>query len=76
MRRLLTLVVVAVVAASCAQTVNVEQEKAALMAVGRRMGQVDQRRRQIRSSFLAPDGTWRCPAAPAMKGAEDDQAQR
>ena len=31
MRRLLTLVVVAIVASSCAQTVNVDQEKAALM---------------------------------------------
>src|SRR5262245_21165826 len=33
MRRLVSLVVVAIAAVSCAQTVNVEQEKAALMAV-------------------------------------------
>lgn len=67
MRRLPILVVVAVVAASCAQTVNIEQEKAALMAVdadwARAAKNVD-----TFVSFLAPDGTVSLAGAPAMKG--------
>lgn len=62
-----TLVVAALVAASCAQTVNVEQEKTALMAVdadwSKSVGDLDKF-----SSFLAPDATFTMSGAPAVHG--------
>jgi len=67
MYRLATLVVAALVAASCAQTVNVEQEKAALMTVdadwSKTVGDMDKF-----SSFLAPDATFTMSGAPAVHG--------
>ncbi len=67
MRRLVTLVVVAVVAVSCAQTVNVEQETAALLAVdaewAKSAADVDKF-----VSFLAPDAVMTMAAAPPLKG--------
>jgi ketosteroid isomerase-like protein len=69
MRRLITIAAVAVVAVSCARTVNIEQEKAALMAVdadwAKAAGNVDGF-----VSFLAPDATIALAGAPAMKGAD------
>lgn len=69
MRRLATLVIVAVAvaAASCAQTVNVEQEKTALMAVdadwANSVGDMDKF-----SSFLAPNATFTMSGAPSVHG--------
>lgn len=67
MRRLLTLVVVAVVAASCAQTVDVEKEKAALMTAdadwSKTSGDVDKF-----AAALAPDATMALSGGPALKG--------
>ena len=66
MHRLATFVV-ALLAASCAQTVNVEQEKTALMAVdadwAKSVGDMDKF-----SSFLAPDATFTMSGAPAVHG--------
>ena len=62
MRRLATLVVVAVLAVSCAPTVNVEQEKTALMAADAEWAQerkdIDTLSRHS-SPLTAP---WRWPA--------------
>jgi ketosteroid isomerase-like protein len=67
MFRFATVAVVAFVAASCAQTVNVEQEKTALMAVdadwAKSVGDMDKF-----SSFLAPDATFTMSGAPAVHG--------
>lgn len=67
MRRLATLVVAAIVAASCAQTVNVEQEKAALMAVDTDWSKTTTDADKF-LSFLAPDATLALSGAPAIKG--------
>jgi len=67
MRRLVTLVVAAVVAASCAQTVNIEQEKAALMAVDAEWAKAAKNVDTF-VSFLAADGTVSLAGAPALKG--------
>jgi ketosteroid isomerase-like protein/quercetin dioxygenase-like cupin family protein len=67
MRRLTTLVVVAVVAVSCAPTVNVEQEKTALLAVDadweKSVADLDKF-----MSFVAPDATMMMAGAPPVKG--------
>ena len=67
MHRFALLVVVAAFAASCAQTVNVEQEKTALMAVdadwAKSVGDMDKF-----GSFLAPDATFTMSGAPSVKG--------
>src|SRR5690242_20729443 len=67
MRRLLSFVVVAVFAASCAQTVNIEQEKAALMAAdadwAKTTGDVDKM-----MSFVAPDANFGMAGMPEVKG--------
>jgi hypothetical protein len=67
MHRFATLVVVALVAASCAQTVNLEQEKTALLGVdadwSKSVGDMDKF-----SSFLAPDATFTMSGAPAVHG--------
>ena len=67
MRRVITFVIVALVAASCAKTVNVEQEKAALMAVDAEWAKAAKNVDTF-VSFLAPDGTIALAGAPAMKG--------
>jgi ketosteroid isomerase-like protein/quercetin dioxygenase-like cupin family protein len=68
MRKQLLLVIVGVVASSCAQSVNVEQEKAALLARDAAWAatapDID---RMV--AFLAPDGTMDMAGMPAMKGA-------
>jgi ketosteroid isomerase-like protein/quercetin dioxygenase-like cupin family protein len=67
MHRFATLVVVGLVTASCAQTVNVEQEKAALMAADaewlKNAKDVD---RFV--SYFTPDATMAMAGMPAMKG--------
>jgi ketosteroid isomerase-like protein len=67
MRRVLTFVVVAVAAASCAQTVNIEAEKTALLAAdaewSRNAKDID---RFV--SFFTPDATMAMAGMPAMKG--------
>jgi ketosteroid isomerase-like protein len=69
MRKVITFVVVAVVAASCAQTVDVAKEKAALMAVdadwSKTSADVDKF-----TSYLAPDATMAMAGGPAMKPAD------
>lgn len=68
MRRLLILAVVAaVVVASCARTVNIEQEKAALMTVDADWAKAA---KNVDSfvSFFAPDGTIAISGAPGIKG--------
>lgn len=67
MRRLITLVVAAVVAASCAQTVNIEQEKAALMAADAEWSKTTTDAAKFAAAFT-PDGTLSLAGAPAMKG--------
>jgi len=67
MRRLVTLVVAAVVAASCAQTVNVELEKAALLAVDAEWSKTGKDFDKW-MSFWAPNGTMAMPGMPAMTG--------
>ena len=66
MRRLIMLVA-AVVAVSCAQTVNVEQENTALMAVDANWAKAANNVDSF-VSFLAPDATIALAGAPAMKG--------
>jgi len=67
MHRCALVVAAAVFVASCAQTVNVEQEKTALMAVdadwAKSVGDMDKF-----SSFLAPDATFTMSGAPAVHG--------
>lgn len=69
MRRVLSFAVVALLAASCAQTVDVEKEKTALMAVdadwSKTTGDADKF-----VSFLAPDATMALTGAPGMKPAD------
>jgi ketosteroid isomerase-like protein len=67
MHRFAPLAVVAVFAASCAQTVNVEQEKTALLAVdadwAKSVSDMDKF-----GSFLAPDATFTMSGAPSVHG--------
>ena len=67
MRRLIVIVVVAVIAASCAQTVNLEQEKAALLATDTEWSKTAKNVDAF-VSFLAPDATIALAGAPAMQG--------
>jgi ketosteroid isomerase-like protein len=73
MRRPLTFLVVAVVAASCAQTVNVEREKAALMAADAEWSKTTNDAARFAAGF-APDGTLSLAGAPAMKGPKTIEA--
>ena len=66
MRRFITLVA-AVVVASCAQTVNVEQEKAALMTADAEWSKTTTDAAKFAAGFT-PDGTLSLAGAPAMKG--------
>ena len=67
MQRFAPLVVVAVFAAACAQTVNVEQEKTALLAVdadwAKSVGDMNKF-----GSFLAPDATFTMSGGPSVHG--------
>jgi ketosteroid isomerase-like protein/quercetin dioxygenase-like cupin family protein len=67
MRRVITVVIVALVVSSCAQTVNLEQEKAALLATDAEWSKAA---KNVDSfvSFLAPDATLALAGAPAIKG--------
>lgn len=68
MRRLM-LVVVAVVAASCARTVNVEQEATALLAVDDAWSQTAKAKDLDKfMSFTSPDTTLMLQGIPALKG--------
>ena len=67
MRRLLTLVVVAIVASSCAQTVNVDQEKASLLAADAEWAKVAKDPDKF-VSYFAPDGTFGMGGMPELKG--------
>lgn len=67
MRRLLALVVAALVSASCAQTVNVEQEKAALMAKDAEWAAVAADSAKF-ASYFAPDGRFGLGGMPELKG--------
>ena len=67
MRRLLTLVVVAIVASSCAQTVNVDQEKASLLAADAEWAKVAKDPDKF-VSYFAPDGTFGMGGRPELKG--------
>jgi ketosteroid isomerase-like protein/quercetin dioxygenase-like cupin family protein len=67
MRRLITLVVISVVAASCAQTVNIEQEKTALMARDNDWATTLPDLAKW-GSYLAPDATFAMPGVPELKG--------
>jgi ketosteroid isomerase-like protein len=66
MRKFLSLVVVGVLSTSCAQTVDVEKEKTALMAAdaewAKTTGDADKF-----TSYFAPDGTMAMTGAPGMK---------
>lgn len=67
MNRLITFVALAVVVASCAQSVNVEQEKAALMAAdadwSKTVNDVDKF-----ASYLTPDVSFGMAGMPELKG--------
>ena len=67
MRRLLTLVVVAIVASSCAQTVNVDQEKAALMTADAEWSKVAKDIDKF-VAYFTPDATMSMAGMPAMNG--------
>ena len=67
MRRLITLVVVAIVASSCAQTVNVDQEKAALMTADAEWAKVAKDIDKF-VAYFTPDATMSMAGMPAMTG--------
>jgi len=67
MHRFAPIVVVAVLAASCAQTVNVEQEKTALMAADAAWLK-DAKDIDRFVSYFTPDATMSMAGMPAMKG--------
>ena len=67
MRRFITFVVAAMFVASCAQSVNVEQEKTALMSVdadwAKSINDMDKF-----MSFVAPNASFTMSGAPALHG--------
>jgi ketosteroid isomerase-like protein/quercetin dioxygenase-like cupin family protein len=69
MRRFISLVVVGVISSSCAQTVNVEQEKSALMARDAEWAKTPNDIDKW-AAYLAPDATFATSGAPEMKGAQ------
>ena len=73
MRRVLTFVVVAVAAASCAQTVDVEKEKAAVMAADADWAKTTTDADKF-ASYFAPDATMALAGAPGMKPAAVKEA--
>lgn len=73
MRRLITLAVVAVVAVSCAPTVNVEQEKAALMAADKEWSESTKDAAKF-VGVLASDGSVLMHGMPRISGESDVRA--
>jgi len=69
MRRFISLVVVAVVASSCAQSVNVEQEKSALLARDAEWSSVASDVPKW-GTFLSADATFAMAGMPPMKGSQ------
>lgn len=69
MRRLMSLVVVGVVASSCAQSVNVQQEKTALMARDAEWSKTAGDPAKF-TSFFAPDGVFALAGMPALTSAK------
>jgi ketosteroid isomerase-like protein len=67
MRRVLTLAVVALVVSSCAQSVNVEQEKTALLARDADWAKTGSDAAKF-VSFMSPDATFAMGGMPAIKG--------
>src|SRR5262245_53926487 len=67
MRKLLASIVVALAAASCAQTVNVEQEKTALLARDAEWAKTGADVEKF-ASFMTPDATFAMGGMPAIKG--------
>ena len=67
MRRLLTLVVIAIVATSCAQTVNVDQEKAALMTADAEWAKVAKDTDKF-VGYFTPDATFAMAGMPSVTG--------
>src|SRR5436189_2703992 len=67
MRRFAALVVVAVFAASCAQTVNVEQEKTALLAVDADWSKSTSDMNKF-MTFVAPNASFTMSGAPSLHG--------
>jgi ketosteroid isomerase-like protein/quercetin dioxygenase-like cupin family protein len=67
MRTLPLFVLVSVVASSCARTVNVEQEKAALLAVDQEWSTTTKDLDKF-VGYFAPEGTMALQGAPAIKG--------
>ena len=67
--RQLPLLVAVIVFTSCARTVNVEQEKAALMALDAEWAKTSKDLEKY-MSFFAPDATFSMPGMPAMKGTQ------
>jgi len=67
MRRVLTPLVVALVVSSCAQTVNVEQEKTALLARDAEWAKTGSDPAKF-VSFMNPDATFAMGGMPAIKG--------
>src|SRR6186997_2978010 len=65
MRRIFSLVVVAALASSCAQAVNIEQEKSALMARDAAWSAVANDPAKF-TSFFAPNGVFALAGMPAM----------
>ena len=72
MRRVFTLFVVALVVSSCAQTVNVEQEKTTLLARDADWAKTGGDPAKF-VSFMAADATFAMGGMPAIKGAKDIQ---
>lgn len=73
MRRVFALVVVALVVPSCAQTVNVEQEKTALMARDADWAKTGADPAKF-VSFMAPDATFAMGGMPQLTGGQAIQA--
>ncbi|HUQ86278.1 MAG TPA: DUF4440 domain-containing protein [Vicinamibacterales bacterium] len=67
MRRFITLVVIALAVSSCAQTVNVDQEKAALMTADAEWAKVAGDTDKF-VSYFAPDGTFGMGGMPLVTG--------
>lgn len=72
MRKVLSLVVAGLISASCAPTVNVEQEKAALMKRDADWAKAATAPDTF-AAFMAPDATFAMPGAPEMKGSKTIQ---
>ena len=73
MRRFLPLVVVGVLSTSCAQTVDVEKEKTALMAADAEWAKTTTDADKF-ASYFAPDATLALSGAPGMKPAAAKEA--